>query len=300
MNKLLFGAVAVIVLFFIFYGRGGGEPVAGSLTIKGSDTEVQVVSNMVEAFIEANPDADISVTGGGSGVGIAALLNGEIDIANASRRIKDTEIDEAESKGITPHEFIIARDGLSVIVHPDNPVAELSLEQIGALYRGEITNWSDVGGNDLPVVLYGRQNTSGTYEFFREFVLKADYASTMRNMEGNQAIVDAVTSDVNGIGYVGIGYVMTDTKEPRSDIAVVAVSAGGPAYSPLNDPTDYPLSRPLYQYLDRIPEPGSLMDSLLRYEVSEAGQEIVIETGFFPLSAEDKAVNDTLFERIGS
>ena len=194
-----------------------------SLVIKGSDTEVQLVSNLAESFSQSHPNADVAVTGGGSGTGIAALLNKEIDMANSSRPMKQEERDQAKVKGLDVQEFVLARDGLSVITHASNPLKSLTVEQIGRIYSGAVTNWKEVGGPDTPIVLYGRQTTSGTFVFFRDTVVKKDYAASMRTMEGNQAIVDAVKADVNSIGYVGVGYVKDAAGQPRSDIHILAV-----------------------------------------------------------------------------
>jgi phosphate transport system substrate-binding protein len=157
-----------------------------SLVIKGSDTEVQLVSNLAEAFIAAYPGSDISVTGGGSATGIASIINGEADIANSSRQMSEEEQVLAAEHGITVSEFILANDGLSVIVHRSNPVTELTLEQIGKIFSGEITNWDELGGPSMKIVLYGRQSTSGTYGFFRDTVVKSDYARSDHAQYGRQ------------------------------------------------------------------------------------------------------------------
>src|SRR3989344_4847586 len=210
-------AIIIAVVALIARGKKSGdsnqaqEKPQESLTIKGSDTEVQLVSNLAEAFLEANPEADVSVTGGGSGVGIASLINGEIDLANSSRKMSDQELQTAKAKGRDTQEFILAGDGVCIITHPSNPISKLSMEDISKIYKGEITNWKALGGPDAGIVLYGRQSTSGTYVFFRDFAVKADYSPKMRNMEGSQAIVDAVITDKNGIGYVGVGYAVGES-----------------------------------------------------------------------------------------
>lgn len=273
------------------------------LVIQGSDTEVQLVSTLAETFGKAHADAAISVAGGGSAVGIAALINGETDIANSSRAMKEEEIDSAKEKGRDPQEFILARDGLSIIVHPSNPLASISMDQISRVYRGEVTNWKDIGGPDAPIVLYGRQSTSGTFGFFREAVVQADYSVSMRQMEGSQAIVDAVTADVTGIGYVGVGYVKDATGAARSDVKVLSVSAGeGEAVSPLDgaavEAGRYPIARPIYQYLPSVPAAGSVTEQFLRFEASDEGQAIVEKAGFYRANAADRAQNDAFFATI--
>lgn len=271
-----------------------------TVVIQGSDTEVQLVSDLAEAFGAQDASADLSVTGGGSAVGIAALLNGETDIANSSRALNGKEREQALSKGIAVSEFILARDGLSIIVHPDNAVPSLGVEQLGRIFRGEVSNWKDVGGPDAPIVLYGRQSTSGTFGFFRDAVLKADYASTLRQMEGSQAIVDAVAADPNGVGYVGVGYVKADDGTVRADLKVLPVSLliGGEAVSSLDEASvlagKYPISRPIYQYLGGIPAAESAIGRFLRFEASPAGLAIIKAAGFYPPTAGDTAANAAL------
>lgn len=280
------------------------ETVQSSLTIKGSDTEVQMVSNLAEAFSAKNPDDAVSVTGGGSSVGIAALLNKEIDLANASRPMSEEERNQAKEKGLTIGEFIVARDGLSVIVHPDNPIKQITLEELGKIYRGDITNWKQIGGSNQSITLYGRQNTSGTYGFFRDLVVKDDYAASMRSMEGNQAIVDAVKVDPTGIGYVGVGYVKDESGAARTDIKIIPVAADAksPSISPLDaeavEQGSYPIFRPIYQYLPAIPTKGSIAARFLEFESSTDGQDLVSKAGFYPITAQDKETNALLFEQI--
>jgi len=310
-KKLVFfltlGLIVVVLAFFVLsFGSMTGNVVAnndvkgGTLEIKGSDTLLQMVSNFAEEFSSQNPEVKISVTGGGSGTGIAALLNGEIDIADASRRIKDSEVKQANEAGFNPYEFIVARDMLSVIVHKENPIRDLSVEQIGAIYRGEITNWNEVGGEDKKITLYGRQSTSGTYAFFMEEVVLGDYSPHMRNLEGNQAILDAVRQDKTSIGYVGIGYIKDSSGNQVPGIGVLSVSNGGKAYSPLDESSiaSYPISRGLYQYFAKKPEKGTVAYDFLQFELSDAGQRIVEKSGFVELSVQDRSQNDAMFRRL--
>ncbi len=277
---------------------------ANEVVIQGSDTEVQLVSALVEAFSGDHPDARISVAGGGSAVGIAALINGETDIANSSRQMKPEEIQSARDNGMDPQEFILARDGLSVIVHPSNSVSTLTMDQVSKIYKGEITNWKDVGGPDLPIVLYGRQSTSGTFGFFRDTVVQADYAESMRQMEGTQAIVDGVLADMQGIGYAGVGYVVAEDGDARDDIKIVTISqtAGSEAVSPLNMEAvmsgRYPIFRRIYQYMPQAPAKDSLLAQLLMFETSERGMEIIQEQGFYPLTPEDLTHNNDLLDSL--
>ena len=230
--------------------QNAGNTESKSIVIKGSDTEVNMVQALAEEFRNQHPDITISVSGGGSGSGIAALINGEIDIANSSREISQEELDQAKANNIEIGTFIDARDGITVIVHPNNPVEKLTLDQIGKIYRGEITNWKEVGGKDMPITLYGRQSNSGTFTFFRDVAVKGDYASSMRSMNGNSDIINAVAQDETAIGYVGVGYF----KQAQNQVKQVLVSTDGNNYYSSTDLQAidqklYPLARPLYQYV---------------------------------------------------
>lgn len=277
-------------------------PSNGTLVIQGSDTEVQLVSSLAEAFTTARPNADLSVTGGGSAVGIAALLNGTTDVANSSRSLNDTERTQAQQKGIDVQEVILARDALSLITHPSNPIERLSVADLGRIYRGDVTNWKDVGGADAPIVLYGRQSTSGTFSYFRDTALQSDYSVDMRQMEGTQAIVDAVSADENGIGYVGVGYLLDEQNGATARVHVVAISSAqdGLPVSPLEKSAvlsgAYPLARPIYQYISGLPEAGSVLQSFLRFELSPEGQTIVEESGFYPMTDADRTANNAVID----
>ncbi|MCA9477675.1 MAG: PstS family phosphate ABC transporter substrate-binding protein [Nanoarchaeota archaeon] len=264
-----------------------------SLEIKGSDTLLQVVSNLAEDF-SSGSDVRLSVTGGGSGTGIAALLNGEVDIADSSRPIKEEELAQGHSLGLDMVEVIVGRDMLSVIVNENNPVKRLSVDQVSRIYKGEITNWKEVGGLDQPITLYGRQSSSGTYVFFLEEIVRGEYAASMRNLEGNQAILQAVTQDKSGIGYVGLGYVEDGQGNIVSGITVLDIKSDGDYYSPLNKETlaSYPISRALFQYLAKKPVAGSPLGDFIAFELSERGQSIVESTGFVALTAQDRAANE--------
>jgi len=258
------------------------------MQIKGSDTLVNLVQVLAEAYMEKNPKNPIAVLGGGSGTGIAALINGTCDIANHSRAVKEKEIKMAEDNGVTPYTFVIAVDGLSVIVNDDNPVFQLTIDQIGAMFRGEIKNWKEVGGPDKAISLYGRQSNSGTYVFFQEHVLgNQNYSAYMKRMNGNAQIVEGVTADKFGVGYVGVGYVADAQGKVKKGIKILKVSkdANSPAYSPLNkasvDSGDYPIARGLFQSTAGVPK-GDVLD-FIQFELSPEGQKIVEKEGFFPI-----------------
>ena len=263
---------------------------AASLMLGGSDSEVNVVARLAEEYMNENPHVSIAVTGGGSGVGISSLIDGDIDVANSSRPMRDTEEDALrDNHGQEPYAVRFAVDGVAVLVNDANPVKALTVEQVGAIYRGEITNWSEVGGDDLEITLYGRQSTSGTYVFFMELVVQGEYSERKRNMAGTSDIVEAVIGDGGGIGYAAIGYANEDGVKALD----IAAEEGSEAYDPtvLENVTsgDYPLTRPLYQYMAGKPE-GALLDYLL-FEVSEAGQNIVLDEGFYPITEADREFN---------
>ncbi len=273
--------------------NGNGEsaaPEQASFMLGGSDSEVNVVARLAEEYMNDNPNVSIAVTGGGSGVGISSLIDGDIDVANSSRPMRDAEIASVkENHGEDTFAVRFAVDGVAVVVNDNNPVEALSVDQVGAIYRGEITNWSEVGGDDQEITLYGRQSTSGTYVFFMELVVQADYAETKRNMPGTSDIVEAVTGDSGGIGYAAIGYANEDGVKALN----ISADENSEAYDPtvLENVTsgNYPLTRPLYQYMVGKPE-GALLEFLL-YETGDAGQNIVLEEGFYPITEADREFN---------
>lgn len=303
-----FGLALMLVVSLLVAGCSGSSQNIGKgeksqqdsvLEIKGSDTLLQVVSNLAEKYSEKN-DAKISVTGGGSGTGIASLLNGEIKVADSSRPIKGQELKTAKDKGIDVSEFIIGRDMLSVVVNENNPVSELTIDQLSKIYKGEIKNWKEVGGSDQKITLYGRQSTSGTYVFFLEEVVKGEYSASMRNLEGSQAIVEAVRQDKTGIGYDGLGYVVENGK-PLKGIKIIKLAKNKESgySSPLDESkiSEYPLSRPLYQYVAGISKESKVYNFLL-FELSNEGQEIVKSSGFEKLSKGDSEKNKVALEKI--
>ena len=282
----------LFLLGIVFIGvmAASCQKTTGPVQVKGSDTLVNLVQVLAEKYMEKQSDAAIAVTGGGSGVGIASLINGTVDIANHSRPMKEKEYKACEENGIVPSTVVIGIDGLSVIVNESNSIESLAMEVIGRIYRGELENWNQVGGPDTEMSFYGRQPNSGTYVFFQDHVLgKKDYSDKMKQMNGNAQIVDAVKADANGIGYVGVGYVYDERGNVQKGIKVLKVSQGdGPAYDPTN--TDdvksgrYPIARPLFQTVNGKPT-GFVMD-FIAFELSQEGQKIVEEQGFFPIGGE--------------
>ncbi len=259
------------------------------IQVKGSDTMVNTVQVLAEKYMAKNPGKAVSVTGGGSGTGIAALLNGTCDIANSSRDIKDKEKTAAKSK---VSEITIAIDGLSIIVNKSNKIASLTIEQLGKIFRGDVKNWKEVGGSDTLISLYGRQPNSGTFDFFREHVLKSDYSKQVREMNGNAQIVESVKMTASGIGYVGTGY----TKNAKDfKVLSIAKAVGEKAYKPTYSDVEkklYPIARPLYQYIS-----GDITEEVknfVAYELSPEGQKIIEKEGFFPINDKQKESNNSL------
>ena len=259
------------------------------IQIKGSDTLINLVQRLSEVYMEKNPNTAIAVTGGGSGVGIAALIADRVQIADASRPMKDKEKTAAKENGVIPYEIVIGIDGLSVIIHSSISVNSLTVDQIGAIFRGDISNWKDVGGPNMPISLYGRQANSGTYVFFQEHVLgKKDYSPKMKRMNGNAQIVEGVIADKAGIGYVGIGYIYDDKGNIRDGLKVmeVAADANSDPVSPLVAENvksgKYPIARALYQYVNGKPK-GAVKD-FIAFELGPEGQKVVEEMSFFPVS----------------
>ncbi|HXV43985.1 MAG TPA: phosphate ABC transporter substrate-binding protein [Anaerolineae bacterium] len=254
---------------------------------KGSDTMVNLALAWAETYMAQNPQVRISVTGGGSGTGIAALINGTVDMANASRAIKPEEVDEARSKGVEPFEIAVAQDAIAVVVNPANPVDQLTMQQISDIYTGQITNWQEVGGEDRPIVLLSRESNSGTYVFFLEEVVRqgdADsnllFSPDTLLLPSSEGISAEIRQNPNAIGYDGLGYVTPDQKT-----LAIALSPTGPGVKPsLATVVDgsYPISRPLFMYT-----PGRPTGATKTYLdwIMTAGQQQVKELGFVPLAA---------------
>ena len=254
---------------------GATAELEGSITIQGSDTMLNVATAWSEAFMDANPGVDISVQGGGSGTGIASLINGTVDAANASRGIKDEEVTEAQANGVDPVEHAVAIDGIAVVINPANDVTDLTIDQLGQIFRGEITNWKDVGGADAEIVLLSRDSSSGTYEYFKEAVVgeDAEYAASAKLLASNQAIADEVAANEGAIGYIGLGYL-------SSDLKVVAVDGVQASVTTAADGS-YPISRYLYMYTNG--EADGVMAAYLEWILSAEGQQIVSDEGFVPV-----------------
>src|SRR5919108_5226155 len=265
MNRLVLPAIAILVLLFsASCGPASSSAEAASdssatyIENKGSDTIVNLALAWAEKYQAEHPEVRISVTGGGSGTGIAALINKTVDIANASRKIKDEELSEAKGNGVDPVEHIIARDAIAVIVNPENPVGQLTLKQISDIYSGKFNNWSEVGGEDRPIVRLSRETNSGTHVYFLETVIRLGNSEdkTLFSMDtlllpSSEGIIAEIRQNPNAIGYDGLGYVPKDLK-----MIAIAEEQGGayvlPSIPTVNDKT-YPIARDLYMYTNGEP-----------------------------------------------
>lgn len=257
------------------------NPAAGkSITIKGSDTVLPLTQQEAEKFMNSHKETAITVVGGGSGVGITALIEGTTDIAMSSRPLKMDEKATLEEKGITYKEINIAGDALAVIVHANNSIEKLTKEQVADIFTGKIKNWKEVGGKDLPVIAYSRETSSGTYEFFKEHVMdKKNYASSVLNMPATGAIVQSVSQTEGAIGYIGLAY---ETKEVKH--LSISYDKGTTYVAPSIENAQngsYPVSRPLFYYYDVKTEAS--VDPFIKFILSDEGQQIVKETGYVPL-----------------
>lgn len=274
-NLLKVSIVAVMLGVVCFAFTAAPE----RITVKGSDTLVILAQRWAEVYMKTNSNVTIQVTGGGSGVGISALINGATDIANASRQMKNTEKQKLKERYNTLGvEVKCAKDGITVYLNPANKVKELSIKQLSDIYKGIITNWKEVGGPDENIKLYGRENSSGTYVFFQENVVKGDYATSCQTLPGTAAVVNAVKKDAYGIGYGGAAYaegivickVKKDDNSPAYAASAETIKTG-----------EYPITRYLYMYLRNRPtgEAKKYIDWILSAE----GQKLVVDMGYFPV-----------------
>jgi phosphate transport system substrate-binding protein len=279
-----FLCILVIVVTLAFLARNSYSQ--GMVQIKGSDTMVNLGQAWAEAFMEKHPEAFVAVTGGGSGTGIASLLNRTCDIAQCSREMKQKEIELAHKKGINPVEFTVALDGLAVVVHPANPVDKLTIDQLSAIFTARITNWKEVGGRDSKIVILSREVNSGTHVYFKEHVLrrgnpnsKEEFASSALLMPSSQAIADEVAQNPQAIGYYGMGYI-----SPSQKAVAIAKDKNNPYILPtIKNVIEgrYAISRPLFMYTNG--EPKGLVKEFLDFVLSDEGQKIVLDIDFVPV-----------------
>jgi phosphate transport system substrate-binding protein len=291
MKKSLFALIFVLCLGLSGCRRAGpagsaSAAQAQSIVNKGSDTMVNLALAWAERYQSEHEQANISVTGGGTGTGMAALINNTVDLANASRRIKPEEKLAAEKNGVEPVEFVVARDAIAVVVNPGNPVSELTLQQIADIYSGKISNWKEVGGEDRPIVRLSRETNSGTHVYFLERVLrmgksdnKTMFSTDTLLLPSSQGITAETSSNPNAIGYDGLGYVTPEVK-----VVAVAEKAGGPYVLPSADTVNngaYPVARDLYMYT--VGQPKGAVKDYLDWIMTAEAQKIVTQLGFVPI-----------------
>ncbi|MFK4784423.1 phosphate ABC transporter substrate-binding protein [Fusobacterium sp. MFO224] len=277
-KRNLLGVCLIIGALF----TGCGSKKSTIIELKGSDTILNVSQGIAEKYMAKNPDTKIAVTGGGSGVGISSLLNKTTDIAMASRSMKEKEYEKAEEAKVKVQEIVLGYDGITIIVNNDNQVKDISSKKLGEIFRGEITNWKDIGGTDSPIVVLSRDSSSGTHEFFKEHIIREgkknqkEYGSQTLYAPSNQAIKQEVKNNINAIGYIGMGY-MDDT------VHSLAVDGITPSVENVADKS-YPIAREVYWYVPENSDKSEAIDNLVDFAISKDGQEIVKNEGFIPRS----------------
>ncbi|MBS7321661.1 MAG: PstS family phosphate ABC transporter substrate-binding protein [Myroides sp.] len=254
-----------------------------SIKMKGSDTEVNLAVNLAEKYTEINPDFSIAISGGGSGLGITSLLNGQADIANSSRPLSDEEVQQFKDAGVEIRTVVFAEDATAFIVHKDLPLEDIDLETLGKIMNGEITNWSEITDVDLAINIYGRQSSSGTHSFVKK-KLKIEFTNAAKEMTGNAQIIEGVKADKTGIGYVGAGYVAHDPAA-NTEIKILKIkeTPTSTAYSPIDAATInnslYFFQRPLYQFV--IEESWYKVKPFIDFEKSDLGKKMIEEHGYY-------------------
>jgi len=266
LNQIMMSVTLFCSIFFVTNGLA-----ADSITVKGSTTVLPISQACAEVFMDQNSDIDISVQGGGSGVGISSIIDGTCDIGNASRAIKEKEVATAKEKSVVPVGNVVARDAIAVILNPANAIEGLNLEQIKAIYTGEISNWSGVGGSNLEIVVISRDSASGTFEAFNELALEKEKVRPDALLQAsNAAVATSVANTPGAIGYVGLGYV-------NQRIKAIKINDVRPSKETVNSDT-YPLARPLFMYTNG--EPVNAVKEFIDFVMSEEGQKLVEENGY--------------------
>ena len=266
-KKVVFGLTSFCLMAGVTFA-------ADPIVIKGSTTVLPIAQGTLEAYMKKNPGVQISLSGGGSGEGIKALIDKTTDIATSSREIKKEEVVLAETKGVKPVSHVVAKDALTPVVHPKNKVTNLSIDQLSQIYQGKITNWKEVGGEDLKIVVISRDSSSGTFESWDHFVMKkAKVTPKAQMLASNGALVTAVAKNRYAIAYLGIGYVNKSVKPLQVNGITASIQT---ALS-----NEYPLSRELYMYTNG--EPTGDVAKFIAFVKSAEGQKIVAKEGFVPL-----------------
>lgn len=286
----------ILILFLVVSCKKRDSNSKDVVSIKGSDTMVNLTQKWAETYMKRYNDLSIHVTGGGSGTGVAALLNGTATIANISRELKEREYLNAKERGIEPYQIKVALDGIAIIVNPENKIDTLLIEQLKDIFSGKIKNWAEVGGSDDKIVLYGRENSSGTYEYFKGVILEneeenftTDFATSTQVLQGTSSLGEAVALDKRGIGYGGVGYFVGRKdlkilyiKSEQNSEAVTPAENGNVNYEIIRN-GKYPLARYLYCYTNG--KPTGVLKNYIDFITSAEGQKIVEDMEYIPLNA---------------
>jgi phosphate transport system substrate-binding protein len=286
MRNPVLKALPFVLAFGLTLPSAESAQKAKTLQIKGSDTMVNLGQAWAEAFNKLHPEINVAVTGGGSGTGIAAIINGTCEIAESSRAVDEKEKQLAKAGGFVLRETVVALDGIVVVVHPSNPVSQLTMDQLRELFLGNIPRWRLLGGPDWPTVLLSREVNSGTHIFFKEHVLRRgkskgpeEFAPRALMMPSSYAIAEETARNENTVGYYGLGYI-----SPRQKVLAVAKDENSPAVAPTIETVranTYPISRPLFLYTRD--DPTGVVKEFLEFVLSPQGQKIVRDTDFVPL-----------------
>lgn len=281
---IIMASALIVALLALSAGCGGTTGPGGSggtIQVKGSDTMVNLAQMWAEEYMNQHPDVNIAVTGGGSGTGISAMINGTTDMANSSREMKEKEREEAAGQGVEVEEHKVALDGIAVITHPDNAVDQLTLDQLAGIFTGRITDWSELGGGAGPIVILSRESNSGTHVFFKEHVLdNQEYSPEALLMPSSQAIFEEATQNPNAIGYVGMGYVQEGVR--AVEVSRDGVTSVAPSIETVQS-GEYLISRPLYIYIKS--DAGQAVTDYMAWIQGEEGQSVVLELDFVPLGS---------------
>ncbi|MBN1467411.1 MAG: PstS family phosphate ABC transporter substrate-binding protein [Fusobacteriaceae bacterium] len=279
MNKIKIFGVALLTLS-LFVACGKKDSTNKLIQVKGSDTILNLTQKVSEEYMKENPKAKISVTGGGSGTGIAALVNKTTDIAMASRNIKDSEREDAKKNGVNVKEVIVGYDAISIAINKKNTVSDLTKEQLRDIYLGKITNWKEVGGADKKIIVLSRDSSSGTHVYFKEHILRKgdskgteEFGTAVLFLPSNEAIKQQVQNDEGAIGYIGLGYVDDSVK-------ISNVEGIHPSLETVKDKS-YPIARAVFWYVPESENEG--ITNFVNYMLSDKGQKIVVDEGFVPV-----------------
>lgn len=289
------GSIRILWISLLLFSCRKPAGSESNYTIKGSDSELELIKILIESARDEGISAEFSVQGGGSVTGLQALINNQVDVANSSRIISGEEREQAEKNGVTPVPIIVATDAIAIITNPRLGIDSLSVFEVRDILSGKITNWKEVGGMDTAIVIYGRDQSSGTRDYIRKNFLKSDFASGSKTLKTSKEIIHSVKNDLRGIGYVSVGTLVDKKDKPNGEVwATYIYLEGDQAYSPYEfkavESGAYPLTRPLYQYFNGWPQ-GKLL-RFVTFELSPKGQEIIRKHGYFPVTDVHRHLNE--------